>query len=314
MSGTQQSAARAAPPLFGHFEILGRIGRGGMAEVYRAQVREGTYRGRVVALKRLLPEFAKNPQYVDLFVGEADLSRMLHHPNIVEVLESGSIGETYYMAMDFIDGRDLGAILARCRERQILLPVDFALFLTQKLLEALDAAHKAVGPTGKPLHLVHCDISPSNLFISRVGEIKLGDFGIAKVRALDPSKRNGIWGKVHYASPELLQGGDVLPQADIWAAAVVLYELLTLCRPFTGESVEEISRDILKSDPPPVTWLRPEIPEAVENVLQMALHPDPEQRFGDAGTFALALQPLYNELIGTPLAIAAVVRGLFGAA
>lgn len=284
-----------------------------MAEVYRAKVLDGAYRGRTVALKRLLPEFAKNPQYVDLFVGEADLSRLLRHPNIVEVLESGSIGETYFMAMEFVDGRDLGAILARCRERQILLPIDFALFLTQKLLEALDAAHKAKGASGKPLQVVHCDVSPSNLFISKVGEIKLGDFGIAKVRALDTSKRNGIWGKVHYASPELLRGGDVLPQADIWAAAVTLYELLTLCRPFTGESVEEISKDILHSDPPAITWLRPEVPEAVERVLQMALHPDPEQRFGDAGTFAASLQPLYDELIGTPLAIAAVVRGLFGA-
>lgn len=300
-------------PQFGHFEIQGRIGRGGMAEVYKAAVTGGTYKGRTVALKRLLPEYAKNAQYVDLFVGEADLSRMLRHPNIVEVLESGSIDDTYFMAMDFIDGRDLGAILTRCRERQILLPVDFALFLVQKLLEALDAAHKAVGPTGAPLQVVHCDVSPSNLFISKVGEIKLGDFGIAKVRAIDPTKRNGIWGKVHYASPELLRGGDVLPQADIWAAAVVLYELLTLCRPFTGESIEEIGKDILRADPPQVTWLRPEIPEAVERVLGMALHPDPEQRFGDAGTFAQALQPLYNELIGTPLAIAAVVRGLFGA-
>lgn len=284
-----------------------------MAEVYRARVLEGAWKGRTVALKRLLPEFASNPQYLDLFIGEADLSRMLRHPNIVEVLESGSVGDTWYMSMEFIDGRDLGAILARCRERQILLPVDFALFLTHRLLDALDAAHKAVGPTSRPLQVVHCDVSPSNLFISRVGEIKLGDFGIAKVRALDPGKRNGIWGKVHYASPELLQGGDVLPQADIWAAAVVLYELLTLCRPFTGESVEDIGRDILKSDPPDITWLRPEIPESVESVLHMALHPDPDQRFGDAGTFAHALEPLYDPLIGTPLAIAAVVRGLFGA-
>jgi len=306
-------SVQQVPAQFGHFEILGPIGRGGMAEVFKARVTDGPYRGRIVALKRLLPEYAKNEQYLDLFVSEADLSRMLKHPNIVEVLESGAIGDQWYMAMDYIDGRDLGAILNRCRERQILLPIDFALFLVQKLLEALDAAHKAVGPNGAPLHLVHCDVSPSNLFISKVGEIKLGDFGIAKVRAVDPTKRNGIWGKVHYASPELLRGGDVLPQADIWAAAVVLYELLTLCRPYTGESIEEIGKDILKADAPQVTWLRPEVPEAVERVLQMALHPDPEQRFHDAGTFALSLQPLYNELIGTPLAIAAVVRGLFGA-
>ncbi len=300
--------------VFGNFEVETRIGRGGMAEVFRAVFRAGPRKGRVVALKRLLPEFAGNAEYLDLFCGEADLSRMLQHPNIVEVLETGSVGETYYMALEYIDGRDLGQILARCRERQIQLPVDFAVFLAQKLLEALDYAHKAKSPSGKDLHVVHCDVSPSNLFISRTGEIKLGDFGIAKVRSLDASKRNGIWGKVHYASPELLKGEDVMPQADVWAAAVTLYELLTLCRPFVGESVDAIATEILRADPPPVTYLRPEIPEAVEGVLQMALHPDPEQRFHDAGTFANALGPLYNDLIGTPLAIAAVVRGLFGVA
>jgi serine/threonine protein kinase len=188
---------------------------------------------------------------VDLFCGEADLSRMLRHANVIEVLETGSVGETYYMAMEFIDGRDLGQVLSRCRERQIQLPVDFALFLAHCILDALHYAHHARSAGGRELHVVHCDVSPSNVFISRIGEIKLGDFGIAKVRSLDPVKRSGIWGKVHYASPELIRGDDILPQADVWAAAVILYELLTLCRPFVGETVDEIATEILRSDPPP---------------------------------------------------------------
>ncbi|AKU90972.1 serine/threonine-protein kinase [Vulgatibacter incomptus] len=301
------------PARFGRFELLSRIGRGGMAEVSRAVVKEGPGAGRAVAVKRLLPEYVGNKQYVELFCAEAELSKSLVHPNIVEVLESGQVDGTFFMAMEFVDGRDLGAILGRCRERQILLPVDFALFLTHQLLLALDAAHKATSPTGQRLHVVHCDVSPSNLFISKTGEIKLGDFGIAKVRSVDPSRRKGIWGKVHYASPELLRNEDVLPQADVWAAAVMLYELLTLCRPFAGETIEEIGKEILDSDPPAVTDLRPEIPEAVESVLRMALHPVPDQRFHDAGAFAMALHPLFDDQIGTPLAIAAVVRGLFGA-
>lgn len=308
------AAVTGAESTFGNFDIAARIGRGGMAEVFKGVFRQGPRKGRVVALKRLLPEFAGNPEYLDLFCGEADLSRMLTHPNIIEVLEVGAVDDVYYMALEFIDGRDLGQVLARCRERQIQLPVDFALFLAQKLLEALDAAHKAKGPNGRELNIVHCDVSPSNLFISRTGEIKLGDFGIAKVRSVDATKRNGIWGKVHYASPELLRGEDVTPQADVWAAAVTLYELLTLCRPFVGESIDAIATEILQSDPPAVTFLRPEIPESVGGVMQLALHPDPHSRFSDAGAFAAALAPLYDELIGTPLAIAAVVRGLFGAA
>jgi len=284
-----------------------------MAEVFRAEILSGARAGRIVALKRMLPEFVQNQQYVDLFCAETDLSRLLVHRNIVEVLDSGNVDGTYYMAMEFIDGRDLGAILGRCRERQILLPVDFAIFLIHELLQALDAAHKATSKTGERLHVVHCDVSPSNLFISKTGEIKLGDFGIAKVRSVDPSRRKGIWGKVHYASPELIRSEDVLPQVDVWAAAVMLYELLTLCRPFNGETIEEIAREILVAAPPAVTDLRPEIPESVESVLRMALHPDPDQRFHDAGAFAMALQPLFDDQIGTPLAIAAVVRGLFGA-
>lgn len=297
---------------FGHFSIQERIGRGGMAEVFRADVLSGPRKNRVVALKRLLPEYANNAEYVDLFCGEADLSRMLRHPNVIEVLETGSVGETYYMAMEFIDGRDLGQVLSRCRERQIQLPVDFALFLAHSILDALHYAHHARSVSGRDLHVVHCDVSPSNVFISRIGEIKLGDFGIAKVRSLDPAKRSGIWGKVHYASPELIRGDDILPQADVWAVAVILYELLTLCRPFVGETVDEIATEILRSDPPPVSYLRPEVPEAVEAALQQALHPDPLLRFPDAGALAAAIRPLYDERVGTPLAIAAVVRGLFG--
>src|SRR5690606_2963090 len=191
---------KSASTRFGNYEILARIGRGGMAEVSLARIVEGPRAGQEVALKRLLPELAKNPQYVDLFCGEADLSRMLVHPNIVRVYEAGAAEDTYYIAMERIDGRDLGQILARCRERRIVLPVDFALFLIHELLQALAAAHTAKGPNGQFLNVVHCDVSPSNVFISRMGEIKLGDFGIAKVWALDPSKRKGLWGKVHYAS------------------------------------------------------------------------------------------------------------------
>jgi len=296
---------------FGKFLILERIGRGGMAEVSRARILEGPRAGQEVALKRLLPELAQNPQYVDLFCNEADLSRMLVHPNIVRVYEVGACEDTYYIAMERIDGRDLGQILARCRERKILLPVDFALFLIHELLQALAAAHTAKSPSGSFLNVVHCDVSPSNLFISKMGEVKLGDFGIAKVWALDPSRRKGLWGKVHYASPELLRGETVLPQVDIWAAGVMLYELLTLCRPFTGRKVEDIAREIVRADPIPICDLRPEVPEAVERVVSMALHPQPSRRFADAAAFAGAIRPLFDDQIGTPLAIASVVRGLF---
>lgn len=300
-------------PRFGPYEVEALIGKGGMAEVYRATALEGRWAGRRVALKRLMPDLAKDDHYVDLFTNEADLSRMLHHPNVIEVLDTGIIKDTYYIAMDFIDGRDLGQVLARCRHRKIQLPIDFAVFLVKVLLDALDYAHNLTGPSGKALHVVHCDVSPSNLFISRVGEIKLGDFGIAKVRTLDGvAGSNKVWGKAYYLSPEQLDG-TLEPTADLWAAAVTLYELLTLERPFSGTSADEVARKIRSGAFKPVRELRPEVYPPLEATLNRAFAADPAQRFSTAREFGDALVPHYNELIGNPMAIAAVVRGLFGA-
>jgi serine/threonine-protein kinase len=149
---------------------------------------------------------------------------MLHHANIVEVFEAGTIEENYYMAMEYIDGRDLGQVVKRCRERKILLPIDFAVFLGVTLLDALGYAHHASSLSGKPLGIVHCDVSPPNLFVSRVGEIKLGDFGIAKARALDTLDEADarVWGKAYYLSPEAIEAIDT-PRT--LAAIVTIYEL-----------------------------------------------------------------------------------------
>jgi serine/threonine-protein kinase len=300
-------------PLFGPYEIEALIGKGGMAEVYRANATEGKFAGRRVALKRLMPELAKDPHYVELFTNESDLSRMLHHPNVIEVLDAGVISNTYFIAMDFIDGRDLGQVLARCRHRRIQLPIDFAVFLVKTLLDALDYAHNLTAPSGKALHVVHCDVSPSNMFISRVGEIKLGDFGIAKVRSLEgASGPNKVFGKAYYLSPEQLDG-KLGPSIDLWAAAVTLYELLTLERPFSGTTADEVARKIRSGQFRPVTEVRPEVFPPLAELLHKALSPNPADRFPTARAFSDALLPHFNELIGTPLAIAAVVRGLFGA-
>src|SRR2546430_997775 len=167
-----------------------------MAEVYKARVVEGARKGQLVALKRLTPRLASDPEAVDLFCGEADVSSMLKHVNIVEVFETGVVGEVYYLAMEFVDGRDLALILSRCRERAIFLPIPFAVHIALCILDALSYAHQARGPSGMPLNIVHCDVSPSNLFISRLGEIKLGDFGIAKVRSMGGDSGETLWGKI----------------------------------------------------------------------------------------------------------------------
>jgi eukaryotic-like serine/threonine-protein kinase len=257
-----------------------------------------------------LPRLALDPHYVRLFMAEAELSCRLHHPSIVEVYEAGAAEAQLYMAMEYVDGRDLGMVLRRCHERRILLPLDFAVYLGVTLLEALSYAHVAPGPDGSPLGIVHCDVSPSNLFVSRVGEIKLGDFGIARAISGEP-KRGSLYGKVYYLSPEALEG-KIDRRADLWAASVTLYQLLANERPFSGRSPEEVAQAIRHGQPAPLRQRRPEIPEALDRAVMRGFSLEPAERYPNAAHFALALKPHYDERVGTPLAIAAVVRGLFG--
>ena len=307
--------ASTSPVPFGRFDILNRIGRGGMCEVFKAQIRTGSRAGETVAIKRLLPEMTQNAEAVDMFLSEADVSRLLQHPNIIEVIETGQVpegqGESYYIAMEFVDGRDLGQILERCRVRNILLPVDFSVFLLSKLLEALDHAHHAKSRSGSPLEIVHRDVSPGNIFISRLGAVKLGDFGIARMRS-SAHDETGVWGKPYYLAPEALTGQEVTPATDLWAAAVILYELLTDKRPFRGQSLEDLSVAIQAASPRSPRVLRPGLPDKLAQVTLTALKGDPARRYPDAKTFLAALTPFLDDRIGTPMAIASVVRGLFG--
>jgi serine/threonine protein kinase len=282
-----------------------------MAEVFRARVLTGRYEGWNVAVKRLLPSLTGDPASVESFIREADLSTQLDHPNIVKVLDVGIAEGTYYIVMELVDGRDLAQILRRCKQRGIPLPLDFAVYLGKVLLEALAYAHTAVDSRGAPLGIVHCDVSPSNLFISRTGEIKLGDFGVARV-FVDGSRDGGeVLGKPYYLSPESLRGA-VTPEADLWAATVVLYELLTLERPFIGNTPEEVFFNIRHRRYRPIPMLRPDVPELLDELISRGFAARIEDRFPTAETYAQALTPHYDELVGTPLAIAAVVRGLFG--
>jgi serine/threonine-protein kinase len=293
----------------GNYELLGQLGKGGMAEVFRARAIVGPHAGQEFALKRLKPELQNDPEYVAMFANEADMSRNLDHPNIVKVHEVGSEGGAYFLVMELIDGRDGGQIIKRCRERKIPWPIDFAVYLTRCLLEALSYAHNATGPTGKPLGIVHCDVSPSNLFISRTGDIKLGDFGVA--RGFIDAGAAEVMGKPYYLSPETLNGV-ISPATDLWAATVTLFELLTLTRPFAGKTPDEVFAKVKSGERALLKDLRPEVPPVVAAVIDRGFAPDPAQRFPNAAAYAKALAPLYDERVGTPLAISAVVRGLFG--
>ncbi len=275
-----------------------------MAEVYRAKVLSGPKAGWFVALKRLSPSLSANPTDVDRFTREARLSQRLDHPHIIKVFETGVIGSTYFIATELVDGTDLARLLRRCRAGGIQLPVDFAVYLAKVLLDALAYAHRG-------LKIVHCDVSPSNLFISRTGEIKLGDFGVA--RLWSGRREDGeVRGKAPYLSPEAMDG-KVTPAADLWASNVTLYELLTLERPFAAETGPAVLDAIRQGRYRSLRELRPEVTVALAGIVDRGFSSEASARFRTAEKFAQALALHFDERVGNPMAIAAVVRGLFGA-
>lgn len=302
-------APDAAVVRFRNFEVVSRLGRGGMAEVFYARALSGPLKGRPLAIKRVLPEMAGNPEIVDLFATEANLSLRLHHPNIVRTYEVGAHEGSYFLVMELVDGRNVGQLIHRCRRLRIQLPADFAVYLVKTLLDALDYAHNLELLPGEKLGLVHRDVSPSNLFVSRVGDVKLGDFGVASVGG--ETAYRGLVGKPQYLSPEALEG-DLSAARDVWAAAVMLYELLALSRPFEAESPDLVIDAIAKGTYVPLRARRADLPPQVVDIVERALSRAPAHRYGSAAEFSRVLDDCFDPAIGTPLAIAAVVRGLFG--
>jgi serine/threonine protein kinase len=300
-------------PTIPGYRIETLVGKGGMAEVYRAVALEGPRKGQQVAVKRLLPALSRDPAYLRLFEQEGEVTRRLRHPNIVEVIDIGFAGGTPFIVMDYVDGRNLRQILAQCAARAILLPVDFAVYVAHVVSEALAHAHEGSDEAGRPLGIVHCDVSPSNVFISKLGEIKLGDFGVAlAVGASAAGPAAGAFGKINYLAPEQIRGQPPTRRSDIFALGVVFFELLTNAPAFPGRDVNEVGQRILKGRLRAPSELRPEIPFELDAMVLRCLSPDPADRYPSAKAFAAEVATRYDAAIGTPLAIAAVVRGLFG--
>jgi serine/threonine protein kinase len=280
-----------------------------MAEVFRGRILSGPRAGWPVAIKMLLPEAARDPEQVRLFGREATITSRLHHLHIVEIYDTGMAEDGPFIAMEYVDGKNLRQVLSRCAARRIMLPIDFAAYLSHVLAQALDHAHRARDFRGQPLGIVHCDVSPQNVFISRRGEVKLGDFGVA--RAAGEGRGQAAFGKVRYLAPEQLRGEPVGPRTDVFALGAVLFELLTNEPAFPGDDPQDVARRILSGERRAPSSLRPEIPFELDELVLRAL--GPHDRIESAAEFAHLVDGRYDPRVGTDLAIAAVVRGLFGA-
>jgi len=291
-------APAAAPVDYGQYELLERIAIGGMAEVFRAKRQGVEGFEKVVAVKRILPSLSSNKDFVEMFVNEAKMAASLSHPNIANIFELGKIEDTYFIAMEFVDGRDLRAVLGRARERGVELGMDLTALIMSRVVSALGYAHRQRGPDGQELKIVHRDISPQNILISYEGEVKLVDFGIAKAAVKAPTTDSGsLRGKLLYMSPEQAWGKGVDKRSDLFSLGLVFFEMLTGQSPFMGSTDMSILEMVRAANVPAPSSLNPVLPGQLEAVVLKALRKDPSSRYQDASEM---LQDVDAYLRGRP--------------
>jgi serine/threonine-protein kinase len=293
---------------FGPYEILDRLGTGGMCHVFRARHDGGTVD---CALKLLREERRSDDQIRDLFVTEADLALLLQHPNLIRTYDAGEVDDRYYIAMELMEGGTLGDVLKALAAMKIPLPPDYALFILSEILEGLHALHTATGHTGRELGLIHRDVTPHNIFLSFDGRVILGDFGVAMIQAYGDVDPGLVLGKLGYLAPEMIAMEEVDHRADVFAAGVVLWELLTGARLFDRGSDEEVMEDILEGRITRPRRVQPTLSRELEAVVMHALARKPKDRYETAEAMLYALEPLWSKKLGNPAAIASLVAAVF---
>ncbi|HEX6240934.1 MAG TPA: protein kinase [Polyangiales bacterium] len=272
---------RPAPPSaarLGPYELVRPLGAGGMAETFVALRRGPAGFEQRVCLKRILPGFAAEPSFIEQFLDEAQLLAQMNCAQIVQVFDFGEFAGTYYMALELVEGADLETLLHACSTAGQRLPREIALFITAQLLSALDYAH-SLRSGGQPLHIVHRDISPSNVLLNRRGEVKLADFGIAKSNRRSHRTRPGRGkGKLAYLCPEQVTGDAQDARGDLFSLGIVLYEMLAGKHPFMDESEHALLENILTGRRRPLSDHGPDFPSEVVQFVDRLLEVDPAER------------------------------------
>ncbi len=289
------------PTSFGPYELVARLGAGGMAEVWKATSSGPGGFARTVVLKRILPHLAHDERFLAMFLSEARLSARLHHSNIVDVFACGEIDGRYFLAMEYVHGHDLVALL-RAHLKNGPPPPGLASFVIREVCRALAYAHAMTDEEGRPLGLVHRDVSLSNVMVSYDGAVKLLDFGIAKAlgELRDAETRSSrLEGKHGYRAPEALAGLGIDGRADQYAAGVVMYELLTGTRLFAKHEQRATRGPV-----PPPSSVNPQVPAELDRICLRALEPDRERRFASCEEMAIELDRAAHELQWGPQQVA----------
>ncbi|WDT75975.1 MAG: serine/threonine-protein kinase [Candidatus Manganitrophus sp.] len=271
------------PAQYGKYLLIDKIAKGGMAEVFLAKQTGSKGFERLLAIKRILPQFTENAEFVSMFINEAKVAAQLSHPNIVQVFDFGQVEESYYIGMEYIMGKDLRTIMERSQKSNRPLPIDQILFIVSRVCSGLEHAHKKKDLHGNELNLVHRDISPQNILISYDGEIKLVDFGIAKAALQENETRTGILkGKLAYMSPEQAWGKGIDHRSDLFSLGIVLYECATGKRLFKGDSEINTLERVREAKFESPRQLNAAISEQVEATVAKSLAKEVQDRYASA--------------------------------
>jgi hypothetical protein len=280
---------------FGKYFLLEKIGTGGMAEIFKA-----TYASEepgMLAIKRILPQFCADRKLISMLINEAKISISLNHPNIVPIFDFGLVDNQYFLAMMFVEGKDLRAIMQTALARGQQIPLPAALYIGREILAGLDYAHNRRDQYNNPLEIVHRDVSPANIILSPDGTVRILDFGIAKVAAQIGETQAGVLkGKFSYMSPEQAKGQSLDRRSDLFSVGVLLHEMLALTNLFLRENEIKTLQAVRRDKVPRLSDKRDDIPREMERILDRALQKKRRKRYSDAAEFQADLDQLFAEM------------------
>jgi serine/threonine-protein kinase len=283
------------------YTVLGKLATGGMSEVYLAQQSGPSGFAKILVLKVILPQLSEDDDFIHMFHNEAKLAALLNHPNVVQIFDFGVEEQVHYMAMEYIDGRDLASIVDALDSKNAAISMPVALRIISDACGALQYAHSLTDPQGNNLEIIHRDVSLDNILVTYSGQVKLVDFGIAKARHLESHTSVGqVRGKYRYMAPELLRGDKLDRRADVFSMGVVIYRCLLGQMPFEGMNHAMLINAIVHKDPPAPRELNPGLPDELERIILKALRKDRERRYQTAGELQIDLE---GYLLGSGTAV-----------
>jgi len=299
---------------YGSYQLIKRLATGGMAQIYLARHKGPEGFEKLLVVKRILPHLAENADFVRMFLDEARIAARLNHPNIVQIFNLGAQDDTYFIAMEYIHGEDVRRVWKRAEQKGAVMPIPLVCRVIMEACSGLDYAHKKADQSGKPLGIVHRDVSPQNILVTFEGGVKVVDFGIAKAADQAVVTRSGVLkGKYSYMSPEQALGKKLDNRSDIFALGVVLFELLTGTRLFKRANDIQTLNAVTECSVPPPSSIDEDIPPDLDAIVLKALGKEPEQRYQEAIHLQMALEEwlLAHQLPSSSAHLAAFMQDLY---